>query len=565
MKRYLSLWFPDWPLTRLKRACGKAVAPQARAPEAPFALTEPGVHGLCIVAANPAAQREGVIPGLRFTDAKARCPGLVSEDIDRGADARALKLLGHWMVRFAPLVAIDGDDGLMIEITGCAHLYGGEQEMMDLAAARLGSNGITCQLGLASTPGAASALARAAPQTILQPGDERRGLAALPMTALRLSQAARTLLRRFGLTRIGQLYDIDRKSLARRFRSREMADAALLRLDQALGQRIEPLSPLRPAPAHAVRLNCPEPIATAEAIRLGLAQLADELCDDLAGLGQGARGFALVAFRADGGMTDVQITLARPVRAPAHILRLFEEKIDRIDPGFGIDYLVLEAHRAGPMQTGTPAFAGDLASRDTDPVALSALADRISARLGDGSVQVAHMCESHLPERAEQLKSFEGNLPEQPVPTPHAGSRPIRMFDRPEQVKVLAEVPDGPPQRFIWRRVTRRVVRADGPERVSPEWWRHSAAPDTATSPDGLDRKWLAPKLDPRADADLIGRIRADLEAEPAMAPARNLPRARDYYRIEDAEGRRYWLFRKGLYGDGRGGPPEWFIHGLFA
>ncbi|MCI4643895.1 MAG: DNA polymerase Y family protein [Hyphomonadaceae bacterium] len=567
MKRYLSLWFPDWPLTRLTRAKSQVTdqISDTPAPEAPFALVEAGPHGLSVVSANAAALSEGVVPDLRFTDAKARCPGLVSEEIDRAADARTLAALGHWMVRFTPIVAIDGEDGLMAETTGCAHLHCGEAGMMDAIAARLTKSGIVCQMAMASTPGAASALARAAPGRKLEPGEERAGLAGLPVGTLRLSGAARTVLRRFGLTRIGQLYGIDRKALARRFRSREMADAVLLRLDQALGQRIEPLSPLRPQPAHAVRLNCPEPISTSEAIGLGLERLVENLCDELAGLGQGARGFSLLAFRADGGVAEARIALAQPARTGAHILRLFDEKIDRIDPGFGIDCLVLEAHRVGPMQMGTPALSGDLAAQDTDPVALAALADRITARLGVGVVRVAHSYESYLPERAERLKPFEGELPRPPLPAPGTGPRPVRIFAQPEQVKVLAEVPDGPPQRFVWRRVTRRVVRADGPERISPEWWRHTAMPETVASPSGTNRTWLTPKLDPRADADLIGKIRADLEASCETVPTRNLPRARDYYRVEDAEGRRYWLFRKGLYGDGRGGAPEWFIHGLFA
>ena len=573
MKRFLCVWFPDWPLVRLRRArSGQATGSAHRfanrpEPRQPFVLVESGAHGLLVVAANAPARQLGVNEGLRFTDARARAPALVSEDIDRKGDAAALMALARWMIRLTPLVALDGEDGLMLETTGCDHLLGGEVAMMEKLGALLEAQGLPHQLGLASTPGAASALARAAPGTRLADGEEAEGLAGLPVSALRLSPAAGTLLRRFGLTRIGQLYGIDRKALARRFRSAAEADAVRLRLDQALGLRREPLSPLRPVPARTARLSCPEPIASSEAVRTGLEWLTAELCAQLSEFGQGARGFCLLAFRADGSQDMVEVRAARPVRSPKHVLRLFAEKLDRIDPGFGIDLLLLEAHRTGPMETGAVALSGDLAASDLDEVALSALADRITARLGEGRVEVADFRESHVPEEGEKVMAFDGALPAPYEFMPVAGPRPIRLFARPEPVEVLAEVPDGPPLRFIWRRIVRRVVRADGPERISPEWWRHLAPPPAAPHPDGLARKWLTPKMDPRADATQITKTRARWEAmqAPGSEPVKDLPRARDYYRVEDEEGRRYWVFRDGLYEDGRGGPPQWYVQGLFA
>ncbi len=523
------------------------------------------MHGLRIAAANKTAQAEGVSAGLRFTDAKARCPSLTSEEIDHSADAAALKALGYWLIRFAPLVAIDGQDGLMLETTGCAHLYGGEADMVAEVSRLLERDHIPHTVGLASTPGAASALARSKPGTILAHGLERVGLSDLPVGSLRLSVDAETLLRRFGLTRIGQLCGIDRGALARRFRSREAADAVLLRLDQALGLRHEPLDPLRPPPLQSARFNSPEPMFTAEAIQVALEKMSTDLCVELARLGQGARGFSLIAFRSDGSTSEVGITLARPARSPKHILRLFREKIDQVDPGFGIDLLLLEARRAGAMDISAVALSGDLAAGDTDEVALAALADRVTAKLREGAVYVHHPVESHIPERALRRESFAGQLPDKPSGSSVTGPRPVRIFAVPERVKVLAEVPEGPPQKFIWRKVTRQVTRADGPERVNPEWWHHTAPPPRAISPEGVSKKWLAPKLDPRADAELIKKIQAKLVAEDAPDPVKNLPRARDYYRVEDTDGRRYWLFRQGLYGDGRGLHPDWFMHGLFA
>ncbi|WP_291075314.1 DNA polymerase Y family protein [Hyphomonas sp.] len=574
MKRFLCVWCPDWPLTRLRRArrahrTGSARPASGKAPDPclPFALLESGTKGLCIAAANEPARQLGVTEGLAFADARARAPGLVTEDMDPAADARALAALGNWMIRFAPLVALDGTDGLILETTGCDHLYGGEPAMLETLSGLLERNAIPHRLGLAGTPGAASALSRAAPGTCLPEGGEQTGLSGLPVAALRLSPEAETLLRRFGLTRIGQLYGIDRKALGRRFQSRSAADAVLLRLDQALGLRHEPLAPLRPLPLRSVRLNCPEPIATSDAIRIGLERLTQELCEALSATGIGARHFLLTAFKSDGTRSELETRAARPVREPKHILRLFRERIDTIDPGFGIDLLLLEAHRTDAMETSPMALSGDLASTDMDATALSALADRVMARLGERSVTLIRPCESHVPERAEQHTQFDGDAPVPAVPSPVAGPRPIRLLSAPERVTVMAEVPDSPPLRFIWRRVPRTVTRADGPERIAPEWWTHIAAPQAPPALDGQARTWLTPKMDPRADAAQIVHVRADLETllDTPSEPVKLLPRARDYYRVEDAAGRRYWLFREGLYGDGRGGPPEWYVHGLFA
>ncbi|MEL6663958.1 MAG: DNA polymerase Y family protein, partial [Pseudomonadota bacterium] len=385
-------------------------------------------------------------------------------------------------------------------------------------------------LAFAPTPGAAAALALsgASPAPIASEDSLRDTLAGLPVATLRLSPETCQLLRRFGLTRIGQLYGIDRKALARRFASRDAADAVLLRLDQALGLRHEALATLRPAPDYSARLECPEPLLHLDGVRAGLETLMERLTGDLGAHGCGARGFRLKAFRSDGTLAQVQVRAARPVRKPAHALRLFEEELDAIDPGFGIDLLMLEAERVDGMEAGAPALSAALAGGDVDETELAALADRIAARLGQGSVQVIAPHESHVPERAETREAYSGALPDWPAPCPSNPPRPLSLFARPEPIDVLAEVPDGPPLNFVWRRVPRRVARADGPERIAPEWWQDAGATADLPGPDG-------PK------------------------------RARDYYRIEDEAGRRYWVFRHGLYEDGRGGPPAWYVHGLFA
>ena len=517
----------------------------------------------------------------------ARLPGLASEEIDRAGDALALKRLTVWMGRYSPRVAEHGPDGLMLETTGCDHLFGGEAAMAAGIADRLSDLGLNARIGLADTPGAAHALAHAGPDSpaLLAPGTTHDGLAGLPVSALRLSDTPLRLLRRFGLNRIGQLYGIDRRALARRFASREAAEAVVMRLDQALGLRNEPLRPLHPAPEHAVRLPCAEPLLHGDGVRAGLDTLLETLCTDLARHGCGARGFRLAAYRSDGSVSSIRVRAARPVRAPAHIRGLFEARLDEIDPGFGIDLLLLEAFRPEAMQVGAPVLSGDLAGHVLDIGEISALADRIVARLGEGAVKVAAAHDSHLPERAERLCVFDGQLPDWPRAAGGMSSRPLRLFDRPEPVEVLAEVPDGPPLRFVWRRVARRVARADGPERIAPEWWLEGGtclpAPlpvlDLADEPASPERdpsrsaaKRAVREASPERDPSRSAAKRAVREASPERDPSRSaakraVKRTRDYYRIEDEAGRRYWVFRDGLYGDGRGGPPRWFVHGVFA
>lgn len=573
MKRYLSLWFPDWPLTRLRRAR----YPKARSPRSgpsgtvrPYVLVEKSAHGLTIAAANPAAKNLSITEGLRFTDAKARAPDLQSEEIDRAADAAALRKLAAWLLRVAPTVVLQAKDALLLEVTGCARMYGGEDALFTQARALLRQNGFPHQAAMAGTPGAAIALSRHRDGVILPPGEEKAGLSELPISALRLSEDAQALLRRFGLTRVHQLIGIDRGALARRFRSKEMSDAVLLRLDQALGYRPEPVVPLLPEADYSVRLQCPDPLISTDAVRLGLEKLADELCWMLKDAGEGARSFILHAFRADGTKAGVGISAAQATHDPKHILRLFAERLAKVDPGFGVDLLLLQGFRTDTLNRSARAFAG-LAAVDADEAALASLADRITARLGEGTALIVQHQERRLPEKAEAHVPYEGSLPAKPRTMPRLGPRPLRLLETPERVQVLAEVPDGPPRSFRWRRVQRRVIRAEGPERIAPEW--ALLPPSLSRAPaQPIDKPWLDPKLDPRADAQQIVKVRTELEkqlseeeSDDTSVPIRNLPRARDYYRIEDGEGRRYWLFREGLYDDGRGGAPEWYVHGLFS
>lgn len=498
--------------------------PLKQAPKkVPFVLVESGAHGVRVVAANKVAQDSSIYPGLAFTDARARAPDLLYEEIDRAADAKALDKLADWMVRFSPRVSVYNQDALALEITGVSHLFGGEEVFGADVRGRLEQNGYTPRLAIASTLGAAIALAchgqsRCDQTLICKDGQEKADLADLPVKALRLSDDSAQLLRRFGLTRISQLYGLDRKALARRFASKKGADAVVLRLDQALGRRHEPIKPLVAEPEWAVRLACPEPIAAQAGVEHALETLLPQLCEKLDQHGLGARDFCFHVFGVDGHRAHIAVSSARPVRDVAHIQRLLQEHIDTINPGFGIDLFLLTADRTEALDHSTQPLSAEMAGA-FDEEAFLRLADRLSVRLGEQAVLMTAYRQSHVPERSEALAAFDTRLMQAPPDAPVTGPRPLRLFSPPEHVEVVAEVPDGPPVRLIWRRVLRKIVRADGPERIAPEWWK-------------LSEKGV---------------------------------RARDYYRVEDDEGRRYWIFRNGLYDDNRGGPPQWFVHGVFA
>lgn len=494
----------------------------------PFVLYKRSPHGLSVFTANKEALSFGIEPGLSLSDAKAAFPDVRFEEINHIADQKALIALAKWMVRFSPMVALDGEDGLLMETTGCDHLFDGEAAMAAEISRHISKAGYSHRIAIAGTPGAAHALARntqADTYPVLSSGSEQEGLFNLPVSGLRISSEALTLLRRFGLTRIGQLYDIDRKALARRFQSRRSAHNICLRLDQALGRAGELLTPISAPSDYQERLPCPDPLMSSEGIQEGLRLLAKSLCSSLSNTGLGAHTFIFRAFLSDGSTSAITINVARPARNPGHIVRLFRDRINQIDPGFGIDLLTLEADRTSAMETGSPPLSGSLSESGFDSGAITELADRITARLGEGVITFTASEPRHPPQRTERRVPFTGTFTSSSARL-LPGLRPIRMLQQPEQISVMSEVPDGPPLQFTWRRQLCKVEKADGPERISPEWWTW-----LSTTP-------CAPHIPPRA---------------------------RDYYRIEDCEGRRYWVFREGLYDDKRGSVPTWFMQGFLA
>ncbi len=559
MRRILYLWLPRWPIDRRRRSIAlscrerEAAAP---AEEAPFATVIDTAGRRLLAAVNPAASAAGLAPGMPLADALSFVPGLATTIAELANDAASLLRLAEWCGRYSPWTAPDGADGIKIEITGCAHLWGGEGALAVDLVARLGRQGITAHIAVADTLGAAWAYARfgeagrEAP-AILPLGDTRAALAPLPVEALRLDPATAQGLRRVGLKQIGDLYAMPRAALARRF-----GESVAQRLDQAFDDLPEPLSPLGETPSRRVRLSLAEPIVDPVDLALAAERLAQDLVARLVGEGTGARRLVLAFHRVDGRVERLTLGTARPIRDPHHIAALFKKRIDTIDPGLGIEDMILAAfavERLGPEQIGLP---GSSAVKATG-AGVPALLDRLGNRLGLAAVSRIEARESHIPERASVKVPVASPLPNQPpfIPSPAGGGelgwglgssspatpervpsaarrvrgqtsrdgqkppRPIRLFEPPEPIEAAWLLPDDPPSRFTWRRRAHRVKSANGPERVAEEWWRPGAA----------------------------GAVDA----------------IRDYYRVEDEEGRRFWLFRAGLPDSGN--PPRWYVHGVFA
>lgn len=561
MKRFVSVWLPAWPIERFART-----SPDAVSPSAPLALVEDQGQTRIVTAVTRAASHRGVRPGMALGDARAILPGLLVRAADPVSDTRALRRLARWCSRYGPSCNIDpgaarmaGEHGVWIDVTGVAHLFGGERALLDDLGRRLARFGFTARLGLADTYGAAHALARHASATpaIALPGGTRAAIAALPAAGLRLAPDTLRLLNRLGLRRIGDLYDLPRPALERRFgeeagsraRSKARAEAphlagrVLQRLDMALGIAAEPLRPLGPKPALAVRRSFPEPLISGAGIEAAVADAAAALCADLDAGGLGARRIRLSLYRSDGTLARIDAGMSAPCRSAAHMLRLLAERLAAIDAGFGIDLVVLEVLRAVPQRpeqgdmpaAGSHALCGDVAG----------LVDVLAGRLGEERVAALAPRASHIPERTQaRVAADPARLNASAAaqwPLPAAGcERPPLLLARPEPIAVMAEVPEGPPRQFTWRRLAHRVARAEGPERIAPEWWRHLPAPIA----DGGN---------------------ADADEDAARAAGARLPRTRDYYRVEVDGGGRYWIFRDGLYGDEGQGPPRWFLHGLYG
>lgn len=506
--RIVSVWFPDLAMDRWRRI----TAQQRTLPgdEVPVVLATQGRHGPVIHAMNACAVQRGIAPGTRVVDVQAIHPDLHVEQADPKGDVALLDRVAQWARRWCPWTVRDGQAGIVMDVTGAAHLFGGERAMLRDMVVRFRMQGLSARLALAPTRGAARMLARhGTGQVICGPQDMEVALAPLPVAALRLEEETVRLLTRLGLKTLGALMQVPRVALMRRFDRLAENINPLVLLDRALGRQSDPLNAPAEAPRWMARARLAEPVIDPVP---HLEALATDLCAQLARAECGARRLRLTIYRVDGEWRSRDVALAQASRDPAHLLRLLNGKTEGIDPGFGFDLLTLEALAVEPLALHQDTLDGQRdAGRD-----VAALLDRLTARLGPGKVTWSDWMESHLPERVEtQVPALGSVMREAPV---LMRERPLRLLAPPEEVAVLYAVPEGPPARFRWRRVAYLTARHEGPERIAPEWWR--------------DRPGT---------------------------------RLRDYYKVEVTDGRRFWLFREGILGDGRGGDPHWFLHGIFA
>ena len=479
-------------------------------PDDPVVLTVEGTHGPIIYAVTRAAAEHGARPGARLTDARALDPALVAVPADPVGDAALVQRLARWAGRWSPLVEGDGADALRLDVTGVAHLFGGERGLVTDVQERFALAGLSTRIALAPTAAAAWALAHygKAPAIICGTNTGAK-LADLPVAALRLPPEATRTLERLGLKAIGTLAGIERRSLARRFRE---ADNPVDALDRALGRKPEPLTavPSERPPRSLLKLE--EPATYPEAAAQALERLIPDLVQQLQRRHLGVRRLALIGFRVDGSTAVASVATSIPSREPKHLQRLLAEKTATLDPGFGFDAFALEASWSESLASAQDSLVGEPSGERK----VARLVDRLSVKLGPDKVSRPQPHESHLPERASGWRPALDTA--KPVSETTAPPRPQRLLDRPEAIAVVYATPEGVPRRFVWRRAVHDIARVEGPERIAPEWWRE-----------------------------------------------RSTARLRDYYRVEDRDGRRYWIYREGLFGDGRGGAPEWYLHGLFG
>ncbi len=465
-----------------------------------------------VVDADAAARALGVHPGLALAQAQARVPGLVIAEHELAEDAAALQRIALWALRrYSPLVAVDGVDGLWIDATGVAHLFGGEDALLEDMVQRLRRAGANVRAAIADTAGAAWALARfgGAGRAVSAPGEAACVLEALPLASLRLSAEMIDGLGKLGLETVGDLERMPRAPLALRF-----GPELTRRLDQAHGRTDETFAPITSPELVSVRRAFFEPIGAPETMARKTAELVDLLCAKLEAKGLGARTLDLMFERVDGRREAVRIGTSEPLRDPKRLTRLFRDKLGAVDPGFGVEVMSLTATLAetlGPTQTVSSL---DATAKVID---VSALVDVLVNRLGASKVYRLAPVDSDVPERCVQRVAPTAPLTGRTWPA--RWPRPSRLLSPPERVETMAVLPDQPPAAFTWRGQRRRVRVADGPERVFGEWWRRDA----------------------------------EVEA------------VRDYFSVEDETGERFWLYRQGDGEIASTGDLNWFLHGLFA
>ena len=491
----------------------------------PLVVVEKVKGALRLTAVDQRAAKLGLNFGLTLADARARIPNLAVAAADAQADVRLLEHLAELCDRFTPQVAIDLPHGLLLDITGCAHLFGDEKSLRVKVTSRLAHTGLSVRASIAGTPDAARALVHFSQIGIAPHGQDEELVRRLPVAALAGTRRETAVaLTRAGLKTIGDLADRPPQILAARF-----GQDLVTQLMRTLGRENTRITPLRPLPAVTVDKHFAEPFTQTAVLESILADLVTDALRMMEERDEGGRVFEASFFRSDGAVRRLVVQTGRPSRDATAIMRLYRERLetlaDPIDPGFGFDAIRL----AVPVTEALHAEQSQLDGGVSESAAISDLVDRLIVHFGRDRVLRFEACDSHNPDREARLVSASstGSLarkrttaPGNSWPAPELGEppgRPLQLFNPPQPIEALAEVPDGPPLRFLWRRVLHDITRAEGPERIAPEWWRTA---------NGVE--------------------------------------ARDYYRIEDANGGRFWVFRQGCYGQGEA-HPRWFLHGVFA
>jgi protein ImuB len=497
-QRFLSIWFryltTDW-LT-LHR-------PELK--DRPFVFAIP-LHGRKVVTSiNSYAQAEGISSAMTVADATAMVPGLEIIDDKPGRNLKLLKGLAEWCVRYSPIISVDPPDGLIFDISGCAHLWGGEKEYLNEIITRLQSKGYYARAAIADTIGTAWAVSRySLVNPIVKEGLQTAALLPLSPAALRIEIGVFEKLRKLGLIKVESIIRMPRSVLRRRF-----GENLLLRLGQALGYEDETIVPIIVPQPYTERLSCLDAIKTATGLEIAIKLLLEKLCFRMLGEGKGLRIAKLSCYRVDGRKVEASIGTSAPSNSKDHLFNLFELKIPTIAPGLGIELFVMEASKVEELVPPQESlWVGD---SGLNYRSLEELLDRITGKTSETIVQRYLPAEHYWPERVTKQAD---SIDEKPTIAWQTSPRPTQLLRKPEPIEVSVPVPDYPPMLFRYKGCTHHVKKADGPERIEREWW--------------IDKG-----------------------------------EHRDYYQIEDEIGQRYWIFRSGHYKNGKS--QQWFIHGYFA
>jgi protein ImuB len=497
-KRFVTIWFrqltTDWFIRRQPQLKG-----------IPFVLAAPDHGRMVVTAANALAQTQGIEKGMVVADARAIILSLEVLDDKPELPGKLLKGIAEWCIRYTPIVAIDPPDGLILDVTGCTHLWGGEKQYLTEILTRIKSFGYNVRAAIANTIGTAWAVTRYGQHAVIENNKQEEALRLLPPAALRLEGETTELLEKLGLRQVKDFMNMPRTALRRRFGTH-----LLLRLGQALGYEEEGIIPVQPVEPYQERLPCLEAIVTATGIEIALQRLLDALCFRLQQEQKGLRLAVFKGYRVDGKIEQISIGTNRPSCNSRHLFKLFEIKIEIIEPAPGIELFTLDALKVEDLSTVQETLWNNTGG--LDDIALSELLDRIGGKLGAGCIHRYVPDEHYWPERSfkeaaslnEQLQTtWKTDRP-----------RPLQMLYNPELIEVTAPVPDYPPMLFRYKGKLHKIIKADGPERIEQEWWLQQG-------------------------------------------------QHRDYYNVEDEEGHRYWLFRSGHYE--AEASYQWFIHGFFA